>query len=103
MCIEDAAIMAELLAESFSLQDNGIKGIETAFQVFSDVRKPRANWLVQSSRRSGGLYELRAEGVGDDIEKIRKECAERDARIWDADIDLMVAEAKQALASALKV
>lgn len=102
MCIEDAAIMAELLAES-SAQDSGIRGIEAAFQVFSDVRKPRANWLVQSSRRSGNLYELRAEGVGDDIEKIRKECAERDARIWDADIDLMVTEAKQALASALKV
>ncbi|TKA82499.1 hypothetical protein B0A55_01241 [Friedmanniomyces simplex] len=101
ICIEDAAVMAELLAEP-SVAKAGTSGLEAAFQAFSDCRKERTQWLVQSSRRTGDLYEWRAEGVGNDVEKIHAECKERDEKIWDSQIEEMVAEAKQSLAAILK-
>lgn len=101
ICIEDAAVMADLLAEPGVLKA-GAKGFEAAFQAFSDSRKERTQWLVQSSRRTGDLYEWRAEGVGQDIEKIHAECKERNDQIWNGQIDEMIAEAKQRLARILK-
>jgi salicylate hydroxylase len=101
MCIEDAAIMADLLANPV-VQAAGGKGFEAAFQVFSDVRKERTHMLVSSSRRTGDLYEWRAEGVGEDIEKIHKECVERDERIWNVQVKELMRQAGQAVASVLK-
>lgn len=101
ICIEDAAVMADLLAEQ-SVHERGAKGFEAAFQAFSDCRKERTQWLVQSSRRSGDLYEWRADGVGNDVEKIHAECKERNEQIWNAQIDDMIAEAKSSLATKLK-
>ena len=101
ICIEDAAVMAELLAEP-QVAKGGAKELEAAFQAFSNCRKERTQWLVQSSRRTGDLYEWRAEGVGRDIEKIHAECKERDERIWEADIGEMVQEAKRSLATLLQ-
>ncbi|KAK3679509.1 hypothetical protein LTR78_001070 [Recurvomyces mirabilis] len=100
MCIEDTAIMAELLAEK-TVHDAGIKGIEAAFQAFNDCRLERTQWLVQSSRRTGDLYEWRAEHVGRDIEKIHTECKERDEKIWNVKIDDLITEAKQHLRTLL--
>ncbi|WVW85586.1 hypothetical protein I302_107624 [Kwoniella bestiolae CBS 10118] len=96
MCIEDVAIMAELLNDS-KVKENGVRGIEIAFKTFSEVRKERTQWLVQSSRRSGDLYEWRVEGVGRDIEKIQKECKESNGKIWSAQITEMVEEARAVL------
>ena len=100
ICIEDAAVMADLLAAP-EAQSHGAKGFESAFQVFSDVRKERTQWLVESSRRSGDLYEWRAEGVGKDFAKIEHECRERDVKIWNGQIDDMIKEAMQKLSASL--
>ncbi|KAK8202207.1 hypothetical protein M8818_005734 [Zalaria obscura] len=100
MCIEDAAVMAELLADE-RVAKAGKRGIEAAFQTFSDVRKERSQWLVQSSRRSGDLYEWRAEGVGKDFGKIEQECRERDDKLWNAQVGDMVEEAKEQLGKVL--
>jgi len=81
----------------------GARGFEAAFQAFNDNRKERTQWLVQSSRRTGDLYEWRAEGVGKDFEKIHKECKERDEKIWDGQVDDMIAEARQGVATLLEV
>jgi len=101
-CIEDAAVMCELLDDG-RVREKGRQGIEAAFQAFSDSRIERANWLVQSSRRTGDLYEWRAEGVAKDIDKIEKECRERDVRIWNGQIDEMIDEGREALGKALEV
>lgn len=102
ICVEDTAVMAELLVDH-DVQKAGTKGLEAAFQAFSDCRKERTQWLVQSSRRTGDLYEWRAEGVGDDVEKIHAECEERNGKIWNRQIDDMIAEAKQCVARLLRV
>ena len=96
MCVEDAAVMIELLADP-KVHEAGYKGIEAAFATFNDCRKERGQWLVQSSRREGDLYEWRAEGVMDDVGKIEAESTERCHKIWDAQIETMVAEALQEL------
>ena len=89
--------MAELLADS-EIRTTGLqKGIKSVFQAFDKSRRPRTQWLVRSSRRSGDLYEWRAEGVGDNIEKIAQECRESNKIIWDAQISNMVNEAKEEL------
>ncbi|KAK1818242.1 hypothetical protein LTR12_007394 [Friedmanniomyces endolithicus] len=100
ICIEDAAVMAELLAMP-GVAQAGIRGLEAAFRVFSECRRERTQWLVQSSRRTGDLYEWRAEGVGRDVGKIYEECKERDERIWDSQIEELVVEAKESLAAIL--
>jgi salicylate hydroxylase len=99
-CIEDAAVMCELLADE-RVHAAGRKGIESAFKAFSDSRIERCNWLIQSSRRSGDLYEWRADGAGDDVQKIETECRERDEKIWNAQIMDMIEQGKQALVQAL--
>ncbi|WPH02183.1 Hypothetical protein R9X50_00503800 [Acrodontium crateriforme] len=101
ICIEDSAVLAELLA-SPEIRAAGMRGFEAAFQIFSDCRKERTQWLVQSSRRSGDLYEWRAKGVEDDFEKIGAECKERCEKIWDGQIEDMCHDALSCVATALQ-
>ncbi|WVQ68032.1 uncharacterized protein L199_006238 [Kwoniella botswanensis] len=96
MCIEDVAMMAELLNDH-KVRQQGLKGVEIAVKTFSQTRTERTQWLVRSSRRSGDLYEWRVEGIGKDIEKIQKECKESNEKIWNAQITEMVKEAKSVL------
>ena len=100
MCIEDAAILAELLVDP-RVAENGDKGIAAAFKAYSEQRLERTQWLVQSSRRSGDLYEWRAEGVGRDIAKIAEECRWRDDKIWNGQVSEYIQEAKELLGKAL--
>lgn len=100
MCIEDTAILAELLNDP-RVAENGNKGIEAAFKAYSEQRLERTQHLVQSSRRSGDLYEWRAEGVGRDIKKIEKECRQRDDTLWNGQVSEYIQEAKELLGKAL--
>lgn len=101
MCIEDTAIMAELLADP-RVAENGNKGLAAAFKAYSDQRMERTQDLVQSSRRSGDLYEWRAEGVGRDVKKIENECRERCDKIWNGQVTEYIQEAKELLGKALQ-
>ncbi|THZ86696.1 putative salicylate hydroxylase [Aureobasidium pullulans] len=101
MCIEDAAIMAELLNDP-RVAEAGHKGFDAAFQAYSEQRLERTQWLVQSSRRSGDLYEWRAEGVGKDFKKIENECRERDEKLWNGQVKEYIEEAKSLLGKHLK-
>ena len=92
--------MAELLADE-RVKERGAEGVKAAFQTFDRCRRERTQWLVQSSRRTGNLYEWRAEGAGDDIQKIAEECQERGDKLWKAQISDMVEEAKKELGNVL--
>jgi salicylate hydroxylase len=85
LCIEDSAVMAELLADESvkSSQD-----VEAVFSVFQEVRKKRGQGLVQSSSRIGDVYEWRAEGVGSDFDKMEKEINQRNDVIGGEDVDV---------------
>ena len=86
--------MAELLATA-AKKVKGSKAsknqvLEATFAAFEASRKERTQWLVQSSRLNGDLFEWRAEGYGSNIEMIEKELRERNDIIWNVDMGKMV-------------
>ena len=83
LCIEDAAVLASLLAHEKVYAGTGIKA---ALAAFDKSRRERAQWVVQKSRRGGDLYELQTE-IGNDFEKIALELKETLAVIWEFSID----------------
>ena len=85
LCIEDSAVFAELLADRRVLTG---EHLEALFATFDAVRRPRGNWLVQSSRRIGDCYEWRAEGVGSDFSKMEEEINRRNDVIGGEDVDV---------------
>lgn len=91
LCIEDAAILAELLAdESVSSSDD----VCAAFAVFNTCRKERGQWLVQSSRHIGDCYEWQGLGVDDDFAKIESEINLRNRMIAEVDVAGMCQSAR---------
>lgn len=70
-CIEDAAVLASILADPKVDGRNGT--IEKAFETYSQERRQRTQWLVQHSRRQGDLYEWRTEHVGKNFDLISQE------------------------------
>ncbi|KAF2153548.1 putative salicylate hydroxylase [Myriangium duriaei CBS 260.36] len=101
MCIEDCAIMAELLTSPL-VEKNGPKGVEAAFKAYNDQRLERTQDLVQSSRRAGELWDLRAEGVGDDYKKLEAEITARFRKVWDGQVKDYIKEAEGLLEKQLK-
>lgn len=105
-CIEDSAVMAGLLVSAGEelKKDQGLQkstAIEAAFAAFDASRRPRTQWLVQSSRRVSDLYEWRVDGVGRDAGKIHKELEWRCNTVWQADITEMVEEARRGFSKQL--
>ena len=98
MCIEDAAILAELLADG---KVKTYEDVEAAFSVYDAVRKPRGEFLFRSSRFMGEAYEKRNEATGKSFTKVRDEAAARSAVIHDVDVDQMCRDARALLAQYL--
>ncbi|KAM0482036.1 hypothetical protein ACHAPX_003370 [Trichoderma viride] len=93
-CIEDSAMLAELLADE---QVKTQHDLEVVFATYDAERRSRAQWLVESSRWVGDCYELRAEGVGNDFTKIEDQINERNGIIANVNIEEMCAKAKDEL------
>ena len=94
MCIEDAAILAELLA------DENVKtyeDVQAAFSVYDAVRKPRGEFLFRSSRFMGEAYEKRNEATGKSFAKVRDEAAARSAVIHNVDVEQMCRDSRALL------
>ncbi|MCJ1281799.1 hypothetical protein MMC26_001122 [Xylographa opegraphella] len=100
-CIEDSAVMAELLAAAATNVKSGKvsknQALEASFAAFEAARKERTQWLVQSSRLIGDLFEWRVKGIGSDVRKIEKELRDRDDIIWNVDVRQMAREAVEDL------
>ncbi|CAD6573689.1 MAG: hypothetical protein ASARMPREDX12_006203 [Alectoria sarmentosa] len=88
MALEDTYVMSNLLR---AVQTSS--GIEGAFRAFDAVRRPRTQKLVTTSREAGELYELEAEGVGDDADALRENLRTRYRWIWEEDLEQDLAEA----------
>ncbi|KAL1953766.1 hypothetical protein VTO42DRAFT_2297 [Malbranchea cinnamomea] len=93
-CIEDSAVLAELIADE---RVTSGRDLEAVFAAFDSTRRERGQWLVQSSRFIGDCYEWRAEGVGSDFSKIEHEINTRNGIIANIDMDEMCAQAKKEL------
>ncbi|KAI1458685.1 mannitol 1-phosphate dehydrogenase [Annulohypoxylon moriforme] len=79
MCIEDSYILSSLIGEAQSIQD-----LDKAFKAYDEVRRPRTQKLVETSREAGMLYDFELEG--DDLEAIEKNVKARMGWIWDEDL-----------------
>ncbi|KAF5692406.1 salicylate 1-monooxygenase [Fusarium denticulatum] len=83
LCIEDAAVLASILAHDKVRVGSDI---EAAFSAFDKSRRERAHWVVQKSRRAGKLFERQTE-LGSDFGGIFEELKETLPTIWDYDIN----------------
>ncbi|KAK7908794.1 hypothetical protein PG985_016097 [Apiospora marii] len=94
-CVEDSAVLSELLADERVTKPEQLAAV---FAAFDAIRRPRGHWLVQSSRRMVELYQDRAAGAShQDMDGMRKEVEERFRKVWDYDLGEAVREGKEDL------
>ncbi|OTB11584.1 hypothetical protein K445DRAFT_321962 [Daldinia sp. EC12] len=88
--LEDAAVLSHLLALVKTSDE-----VETAFQVYDAIRRPRAQKVVLTSAEAGLIYTWRAPGIGNDMYKIVENANKRLHWIWQHDLeaDIKTAEA----------
>lgn len=82
MALEDAHVLSHLLGQAEESSD-----IEEAFRVYDSKRRERTQKLVTTSREAGLLYDFQGEGIGDDVQKLKKNLDERYKWIWDDDLE----------------
>lgn len=94
MGIEDALAMATAM-QTVSEALPSIRSIAAALQAFSAVRLERSQWLVQSSRDMGVIFQWRDASAGDDGQKFKAEAEHRTRKISEFDVDGMVEQVKR--------
>jgi salicylate hydroxylase len=95
--IEDGAVLAQLLDRAgSSIGIDRSRAIHAALETYDAVRRERAQWLVQSSRFVGEMYEWRDETIGDDPGRCVEEIEWRSRKIWDYDVEEMMSQADSA-------
>lgn len=97
-CVEDSAMLSELLADE-RVQTK--RDIEAAFATYDALRRERDQWLVETSYHIGNCYEWLAEGVGEDFVRIAHEINTRNSIIADVDVAKMCRGAREYLSSQL--
>lgn len=70
-----------------------VSDLADVFATFDAVRRERCQWLVQSSRFTGDLYEWRAKDIGRDFQKIEHEINTRNRIIANVDVEQMCQDA----------
>ena len=79
--IEDAMVLETLLGKTQSP-----KHIPNAFSAYDQIRRPRTQRMVTTSRESGELLGWKLPGVGSDLEKIREKLVTRMRWLWNRDM-----------------
>ena len=86
--IEDALVLETLLGKvEDPLQ------IPVAFSAYDQVRRPRTQKVVSTSREAGQVFAMRAEGIGKDVEKMARNLETRMHWIWGRDLGAQNREA----------
>ncbi|KAK1598470.1 uncharacterized protein LY79DRAFT_539239 [Colletotrichum navitas] len=93
ICIEDAAVMASLLAVD---RVRGGPDIEAAFAAFNANRRERGEWLIRNSRRAGELIQLQSEHKKD-FRKLESELQSLAAKVYRFDVEMNIREAVEDL------
>ncbi|KAL8697546.1 MAG: hypothetical protein Q9201_007076 [Fulgogasparrea decipioides] len=91
--IEDALVLAELLADSRIRHSDDIPN---ALQAYDAVRRPRSQRVVSTSRAAGKLYGFQGP-EGSNLTDIRMNLLERYRWIWEYDMIDQVEQAKSYL------
>ena len=90
--IEDAMVLRTLLAAIKTPEH-----IDGALLAYDEVRRPRTQRIVESSRATGMIMSGRGNGIGVDAAKMREALAERWAFIYDFDMNRHKEDALAAL------
>lgn len=101
--IEDGAVLSYLLsvvddrtrANPAEDYDSKTLLVRKALETYNSVRLERAQWLVNTSRYIGNVYEWQDPQVGSDHKKCAEEIDWRCRKIWHYDIDEMMRETKE--------
>lgn len=75
--------------------------LKKAVQVYDQVRRPRSQRLVHTSRIAGMMYDFEGPETGDDPARIAADLQQRYRWIWEADLERHAAEAVDALRTAI--
>lgn len=75
--------MAELLGDPHVTRP---EHLVAAFQAYDEIRRPRSQKVVESSKEGAYLLCLRLQGVNDDEEKLKKTFQSRFGWLWDLDV-----------------
>ncbi|CAD6572897.1 MAG: hypothetical protein ASARMPREDX12_005534 [Alectoria sarmentosa] len=86
--IEDALVLETLLGRV-----GDARSIANAFAAYDQVRRPRSQRVVKTSREAGRLFGMLTEGVGSDLGKIKERLETRMHWIWNRDLQKQNAEA----------
>lgn len=84
MAIEDAAVLSTLLGH-INNSDPAI--LAKVFEAYDQLRRPRSQKLVTTSRDAGQLYDFQKEGILDDPQKLRDDIEQRMRWIWEIDME----------------
>jgi salicylate hydroxylase len=87
--LEDALILSKLLGLVTSADQ-----LETAFQVYDVIRRPRAQKVVQDSLVVSSIYYFMHSRFGSDLKKITADANERLPQIWWYDLERDVKKAE---------
>lgn len=98
--IEDALVLAELLAEAAKIADP--RRVEAALAAYNDVRYERTQWLIKHTRDAVDLFQWRDASAGQDAELFGHEISWRFHHIWDNNPALMISQAKRAFEGRLR-
>lgn len=79
--LEDAVVLAHLLALVERADE-----LESAFQIYDDTRRPRADRAVATSEEAGSLYMFSNADIGDDMGKIVENANQRLHWLWQHDL-----------------
>ena len=94
MGIEDVLILSELLSQCSAKSD-----IEKSFHAFDEVRRPRSQKMVETSREAGMMWDFEGEGIGDDLEALKRKALDMLDWMWDYEILDDLARAKEMMGS----
>lgn len=89
--IEDAHILAELLSDA---DINKPEQVKWAFKAYDEIRRPRTQRVVSSSKDNAYVLCLSFDDVGDDEEKLRETFQQRFRWLWDVDVQEQVEQAR---------
>ena len=86
--IEDALIITTVLSKVQTL-----KQVPNALAAYNQIRRPRAQRNVETSRDAGLLVAMMLDGVNDDLEKMREDLGTRMNWLWQRNMEAQTREA----------
>ena len=97
--IEDAHVLAELLSDHCVRSPDDVA---TAFKAYDEVRRPRSQRVVTTSKEAAYLLCLCLDGVGDDENKLRETFNQRLGWLWDLDVPRQAEVAREKMVQKMR-